>query len=140
MQAYIFGSMKLTRRLFWFYAMVILYIVTGLNHFVNPGFYENMMPAYIPFHKACVTVSGICEIGLALLLIPELTRRIAAWLIISMLIVFFIVHIQMIIDYWNEGGAMLWVAILRFPLQFVLIRWAYRYAKTYNKKPSAEIS
>jgi uncharacterized membrane protein len=132
--------MKLTRRLFWFYAMVILYLITGINHFVNPEFYWNIMPSYIPFHAACVSLSGLCEIGFALLLIPELTRRIAAWLIIVMLTVFFIVHIQMIIDYWNGGGVMLWIAILRFPLQFVLIRWAYRYAKRYNNKPSAEIS
>ncbi len=126
-----------TLRTIWLYAMVFLYFGAGVNHFINPGFYVKIMPSYIPYHEVCVSVSGICEMLFAVLLIPTKTRQLAALLIIAMLIVFFVVHIQMIIDLWGTNGILFWVAILRLPLQFILIRWAHRYAKNYNKKPSA---
>ena len=113
--------------------MVLLYLGAGINHFVQPEFYEKIMPWYIPFHWACIFLSGVAEVLLALLLFPKSTRKIAARLIIAMLIVFFVIHVQMIIDYWLIGGTMLLIAIVRFPLQFVLIWWANLYTK--NPQP-----
>ena len=126
--------MKFRIRLISLYAMFLLYLSAGINHFINQEFYEKIMPSYIPFHKASIFLSGICEIVFALLLIPILTRKLAAWLIIAMLIVFFVVHIQMIIDYLSIGGFMLWIAIFRIPLQFVLIWWAYSFTKNPQPK------
>jgi uncharacterized membrane protein len=125
--------MKETLRKTALYGLIILYTGAGINHFINPAFYENIMPAYIPFHALCISLSGICEITFAALLIPARTRKIAAWLIIAMLIVFFTVHIQMLLDYWRAGGALLWIAILRIPIQFVLIWWAYTYTKSLHQ-------
>lgn len=117
-----------------FYGMFLLYLAAGINHFVNPEFYEKIMPSYIPFHLLCVFLSGIVEILLAFLLIPKATRKTAAWLIITMLVVFFVIHIQMVIDTWTTGGMLFWIAISRIPLQFVLIWWAYLYTKNPQPK------
>lgn len=119
---------------FSLYAMILLYLSAGINHFINPEFYRKIMPVYIPFHMTFILLSGICEIVFAVLLIPILSRKLAAWLIIAMLIVFFVVHIQMLFDYSSVGGFMLWVAILRIPLQFVLIWWAYSFTKNPQPK------
>jgi uncharacterized membrane protein len=116
------------------YAMCLLYISAGINHFINPGFYEKIMPSWIPLHVLCIALSGICEIVLALLLLPEKTRNTAAWLIIAMLCVFLIVHVQMFLDYRLIGGMMLWIALIRIPLQFVLIWWAYAFIKNPQSK------
>ena len=113
----------------FFSIMVLLYVATGINHFICPEFYLKIMPCYIPFHWFFVFVSGVCEIVFALLLIPCKTRKKAAWLIISMLIVFFVIHIQMVIDCWDKDGVMFWVTIIRMPIQFVLIWWAWLYTK-----------
>ena len=51
------------------YSMVLLYLAAGINHFAQPGFYEKLMPTYIPFHLFSIYFSGICEILFALLLI-----------------------------------------------------------------------
>ena len=119
----------MSRRTISLYALILLYLSAGINHFINPEFYEKIMPSYIPFHTTLIAISGICEIVLAVLLFLTSTRKTAAWLIIAMLIVFFTVHIQMLKDYWSVGGVMLFVAFLRIPLQFVLIWWAYTFTK-----------
>jgi uncharacterized membrane protein len=111
------------------YLMALLYVAAGINHFVHPAFYLAIMPWWLPWPGPLVQLSGVCEILLGLLLLPAATRRFAAWMIIVMLIVFFVVHIQMLIDYSREHHPLLWVAIVRLPLQFVLIWWAWLYAR-----------
>lgn len=116
------------------YLMTLLYFGAGINHFINPEFYEKMMPSYIPCATSCIALSGICEIVFAGLLFPVTTRKISAWLIIAMLMVFFIIHIQMLVDYWNTCGLLFWIAVIRIPLQFVLIKWAYFFTKNPQPK------
>ncbi|HTB31497.1 MAG TPA: MauE/DoxX family redox-associated membrane protein [Bacteroidia bacterium] len=119
---------------FSLYLMVALYVLAGANHFYNPDFYEVIMPKYIGYHKLLIYVSGACEIVLALLLIPQYTRKIASILIIIMLIIFLWLHIQMLIDYWKNNDRYLWIAILRIPLQFVLIWWGYTFTRSRSSK------
>ena len=92
------------------------------------------MPNYIPFHLFCIYLSGVCEVAFAILLIPRKTRKVAAWLIVAMLVAFFIIHIHMLIDCLDNDDVMFWVAIIRIPLQFVLIWWAYLYTKNPQPK------
>ncbi len=112
------------------YLIIVLYVLAGINHFIHPHFYEGIMPAYIGYHSILIAFSGVCEILLGLLMIPQATRKIAAWLIVIMLIVFLWIHVQMIIDFWKNNDKDLWIAIIRLPLQFVLIWWAYTFTKT----------
>jgi uncharacterized membrane protein len=106
------------------YIMAVLYVFAGLNHFVNPGFYNDIMPKYILFPEFMVELSGVAEIALGILLIPKKTREVSAKLIMVMLIVFLIVHVQMLVDYIRNEDKLLWLVIARIPLQFVLIWWA----------------
>jgi uncharacterized membrane protein len=85
------------------------------------------MPSYIGYHTTLIYISGICEIILGLLMLPTATRKVAAILITTMLIVFLWLHIQMLVDYWNSSNKHLWIAIARLPLQFFLIWWAYTF-------------
>lgn len=111
------------------YIMAGFYVLAGINHFVNPGFYMSIMPKWFPMHQAMVSLSGVVEIVLGLMLIPGMTRSYAAWLVIAMLTVFFIVHFDMLWVYYKTGHKLLWVAIVRIPIQFVLIWWAWKYTK-----------
>ena len=111
------------------YVMAVLYIAAGINHFVNPKFYVKIMPNWMPWHEPLVLISGIAEVVLGVLLIPEATRPYAAWLIIAMLIVFFAVHIDMVVDFYQNNKPGLWLVILHVPLQFVFIWWAWLYTR-----------
>lgn len=114
---------------FWLYAMVLLYIGAGINHFVQPEVYEKIMPSWIPSRLLLVYVSGGAEILLGLLLIPLTTRRIGSLGVILLLVAVFPANIQMTLNYFQDNNPYAWLTLLRLPLQFVLIRWAYKFYK-----------
>lgn len=110
---------------FTVYAMSALYLLAGINHFYNPFFYLEMIPESLGNPEFLVAISGFIEIILAVLLLIRSTRKIAAWLIILMLIVFFfLIHVPMAIDFYQTGDSLLWVALVRLPVQALLIWWA----------------
>ena len=39
----------------------VFFIAAGANHFINPKFYLNIMPPYLPWHYALVVISGIAD-------------------------------------------------------------------------------
>ena len=89
--------------------------------------YERIIPPYIPAHSSMVVLSGIAEMILGFMLLNKNSQIQAAWGIIIMLVVFIPVHIYMLQD---EKAAMKmpkWVLILRLPVQFGLMYWAYLY-------------
>ncbi len=110
-------------------AMSLLYIVAGINHFIQPLFYVKIMPIYFPVPLMLVYISGAFEFLLGVLILVQKTRKVACWLIIAMLIAFLPVHIQMLIDHPNLSDYMFWISVLRLPLQFVLIKWAWSVSK-----------
>ena len=119
------------------YAMTTLYVAAGILHFAHPASYLLIMPHWLPFPVVLVAISGAAEILFGLLLLPGATRRIAAWLIILLLIAIFPANIQMAVNYWQEDSAYLWVAVIRLPLQAVLVWWASLYARADIKKKKA---
>ena len=109
--------------------MAFLYIAAGINHFIRPGMYKRIMPVYLPWHLELIYISGLGEIILGLLLIPLATRVTAAWLLIALLIAVFPANIQMAVNYARSANPYLWIAIVRLPLQAVLIWWAWLYTR-----------
>ena len=109
--------------------MALIYVAAGIYHFVNPKLYMRIMPTYLPWHLQLIYISGVIEIVLGILLIPEETRSIAAWLIIAMLIAIFPANIQMAVIFWQKNSSSLWIAIARLPLQVVLIWMAWLFTK-----------
>jgi uncharacterized membrane protein len=111
------------------YIMSLFYIAAGVFHFVRPKVYLKIMPGYIPFPLELVYISGLSEILSGLLLLHPATRSIGAWLTIITLIVVFPANIQMMISFYQKHNPYLWLTILRLPLQFLLIYWAWIYTK-----------
>ncbi|MBA9074525.1 putative membrane protein [Flavobacterium gossypii] len=109
------------------YLMAFLYILAGLNHFRNPKMYVRIIPPYFPNPKLLNILSGLAEICFGLLLcLPDYSTY-GACGIIFLLIVFLPAHIHMLQDKKASFGLPKWVLILRIPLQFLLIYWAYLY-------------
>ena len=109
------------------YLMAAIYIFAGVMHFINPKPYLRIMPRYLPNHKLLVNLSGIAEIMLGIGLCFPLTKNSAIWGIIAMLIVFLLVHFYMLSSKKAGAGIPQWLLILRIPLQFGLMYWAYSY-------------
>ncbi|WP_370000362.1 MauE/DoxX family redox-associated membrane protein [Winogradskyella sp.] len=111
------------------YIMASIYILAGIMHFIRPKMYMRIMPRYLPNHKFLVLLSGIVEIVLGIaLLIPE-TKAFAIFGIIAMLAVFLLVHFYMLSGKKASAGIPKWILILRIPLQFLLMYWAWIYLK-----------
>jgi uncharacterized membrane protein len=115
------------------YSMAFIYVAAGINHFVSPVFYKNIMPPWLPWHYPLITISGAAEIILGFLLLPAATRQWTAWGIIVLLVAVFPANVQMMINYREQQHPYLWIAILRLPLQLLLIRWAYQFASNNRR-------
>lgn len=107
--------------------MALAYIAAGAWHFINPGPYLSIMPPWLPMHSLLVSISGIIEIVLGILLLIQGTRRIAAWGLILLLVAVFPANVQMMINYKVAHNPHYWLSVLRLPLQPLLIWWAYQY-------------
>jgi len=117
------------RALLW--VMSAFYVLGGVYHLVNPGFYLPMMPPYLPWHRELVFISGVAEIVLGIaVLIPSLRRR-AALGIIALLIAVFPANLHIAMNDVPLAGATEGAGIwnwVRLPFQAVFIAWAWWYA------------
>ena len=111
------------------YILAFILIFAGIMHFAKPYFFIKIMPTYIPYHLKLVYISGIVEILCGILLLFPQTQTIGAWLTISLFIAVFPANIQMAKDFYVVNHPYLWLAILRLPLQLVLIWWAFIFTK-----------
>ena len=109
------------------YLMAMMYIFAGLMHFIKPKAYMRIMPRYLPNHKLLVHLSGLAEIALGLGVCITKLQVISIYGIIAMLIVFLLVHFYMLSSEKAAAGFPKWLLVLRIPLQFGLMYWAWMY-------------
>jgi uncharacterized membrane protein len=121
------------------YLMIIFYLLAGLNHFRSPANYLAIIPGYLGNASYINVAAGISEILLAILLLISLTRRIAAYGIILMLLAFIPTHVYMLQYHICIGDYcppvwMLWFRLVI--LQPLLIWWAWSIRNIVTKKAS----
>lgn len=117
------------------YLLGLLFVLAGLNHFVNPDFYLKIMPPYLPSHLFLVYVSGFFEVFLGAALLIKRSAHVAAWGLIALLVAVYPVNIHMALNpdlYPEYSRAALWVRLL---FQMVLIAWVYWYARRDAQEP-----
>ncbi len=107
--------------------MAGLYFLAGLNHFRNPKMYLKIIPNFFPNPSLLNKISGLTEILLAIALCIPLLTHYAAIGIILLLIAVFPANLNMLLNKKASFGLPKWLLLLRIPLQFILIYWAYTY-------------
>lgn len=112
---------------FHLYLMSAMYVFAGIMHFIKPKAYLRIMPRYLPNHNLLIVLSGLAEIVLGLGLCFSATKNIAIYGIIAMLSIFLLVHFYMLSGEKEAAGIPKWILVLRIPLQFGLMYWAYWY-------------
>lgn len=103
-------------------------------HFVRPEFFDQIVPTWMPGSARTTTyVSGVAELGSALLVANPRTRRIGAWACFLTFLGVYPANIQAALDGGVEGAegplasaAANWI---RLPLQIPMLVWARRVAK-----------
>lgn len=102
--------------------LALIMVGAGVLHLVSPGFFVSIVPSYLPYPSALVTVSGVCEIGCGLGLLLRTTRLFSSWALIALLVAVFPANVNMALHPGHYSLALVW---LRLPLQGVLIWWAW---------------
>ena len=111
--------------------LAIFIVYAGIQHFIKPDFFNVFVPDFLIYKSTIIYVSGIIEIVLGvLLLVPKYTRVAASGILILMLL-FLPIHIWDVITDTPAIGSHE-AALIRLPMQFVLIALAYKFRITNN--------
>lgn len=116
-----------TTKLILTFLFGILMILGGVNHFLKPEMYAPFIPNFLAI-EATNYLSGILEIVCGLgVFIPKF-RGWATLGVLVMMLLFLPLHVW---DIFNQKPAIgsHQAALLRLPLQFVLIAWAWFISK-----------
>jgi uncharacterized membrane protein len=106
--------------------LAVFFTAAGALHFLRPGMYEAIMPAYLPAHRELVLASGAAEIAGAVMVVFPRTRRLGGLWLAATLVAMFPANVNMALHpdrYASLGPILLWA---RLPLQGLLVWWALR--------------
>ena len=78
--------MDITKLLIYVY--VVFFISAGVNHFLNPQFYDAIVPDFIPFPRLVHQITGVIEIILPLFLLTRFRKESALLMIIFLVILY----------------------------------------------------
>ena len=70
------------------YVYVIFFIGAGVNHFLNPQFYDAIVPQFIPFPRLVHQITGVLEIIIPLFLLTRFRKEAALILIIFLILIY----------------------------------------------------
>ena|SRR5688572_27443996 len=109
------------------YGLSLLFVFTGLGHFLETEAMAQMLPDWVPAREPLVLLTGVLEWGLALgFFIPE-TRRSAGWMALAVLVAFFPANVYAAVNFVPMGGHA-WgpeYLLVRTPLQIAILLWTY---------------
>jgi uncharacterized membrane protein len=113
-------------------------IFSGINHFLKPDMYLPFIPDFLP-KVFIIYLSGVVEIVLGLgVFIPHF-RHLSALGILLLMLLFLPLHI---VDVFRDNPAIgsHSIALIRLPIQFVLILWAWFISRKQKLSDSPVVS
>ncbi|MFZ9629349.1 MAG: MauE/DoxX family redox-associated membrane protein [Ilumatobacteraceae bacterium] len=137
--------MTSTHRSVWPVAAVVLggFIgVAGVAHFVNPDFFDAIVPPWLPPGERFWTyASGVVELAIAPMLLVPRWRRIGGLAALALFVGVYPANLYMAWDWRDRTVAEQLVAYGRLPFQFVFIWLAWRISRhaaaPVRRSPSA---
>jgi uncharacterized membrane protein len=117
--------------------MAAFLLTAGVMHFVNPTFFDNIVPPWLPPSERFWTyLSGVGELCIGLGLLTTATRRRAALGAFGLFLAVYPANLYMAWDWRDHALSDQLVAYARLPLQFGLFWWALSIARA-NALPVA---
>lgn len=111
--------------------LTLFLLAAGANHFIAAEAHTAMVPPIFPAPLLLVYVTGALQIIGGLLLVPQATRRAAAWGLVVLLVLLFPANVHMAINHLPFGARQLpdWMLWARLPLQAVFVAWAWWFTR-----------
>lgn len=117
------GSMRRTSR----WSLAAFFIGAGVNHFVAPRTYEQIVPPRLRGNaRLLVQVSGVAELAGGLGVLLPGTRRLSGLGLIALLAAVFPANLYMAREPEQFRKIPRWALYGRLPLQPVMMLWAWR--------------
>ena len=126
----IWGTFRIEPHLRGRISLAIVFVFTGLGHFIMTEPMARMLPPWIPMRMPIIYITGVVELAAAAgLLVPRLCRLTGIYLI-AFLILVLPANIYAAINRVEMGGHSMGPPYLfiRIPLQLILIIWTYWFA------------
>jgi uncharacterized membrane protein len=106
----------------------------GIMHFVNPDFFDAIVPPWVPGSvRAATYVSGVAEILVGLGVLVGRIRRMALWSAAVLFVAVYPANLYMAWDWRDRTLADQLVAYGRLPLQIPMIWWAVSAARRHPR-------
>jgi len=108
------------------YVYVLFFVGAGFNHFLNPQFYDAIVPSFIPFPRVVHQSTGILEIIIPLLLLTKYRKEAALAMIVLLVLLYganlyvWIYNLPYGRNYWSNQQH-----FIRFLLQVLYIYITY---------------
>ncbi len=86
------------------FLFVSLFLLSGVTHFTNVPYYQQLMPDIVPYPLFWIFLSGLVELVGALMILFNKQARLGAWLLIIFLLpVTVVVHGYEMLNAQNEA-------------------------------------
>ena len=105
----------------------ILFLFTGIGHFIQTEPMAQMLPPWVPQRTLLVYLTGGLEFAIAVGFLVPSSRRFAGWVAAIVLVFFFPANIYAAIKHVPMGGHA-WGPVylfIRAPLQVIILFWVY---------------
>jgi uncharacterized membrane protein len=70
------------------YVYIIFFFGAGINHFLNPQFYDAIVPDFIPYPRLVHQFTGVLEIIIPLILLTKFRKEAALFMIIFLVLIY----------------------------------------------------
>jgi uncharacterized membrane protein len=110
-------------------ALAVFFIGSGVNHFVIPGPYKQIVPPGMGDPALLVQVSGVAEIAGGVGVLVPRTRRLSGLGLIALLAAVFPANLHMARNPAKFKKIPAWALYARLPLQPLAMWWAWRATK-----------
>ena len=107
-------------------AYIAFFFFAGINHFINPNFYDSIVPNYIPFPRFTHYLVGVIEMIIPFLLLTRF-KNITAIFMIIFIVILYLGNLHVLLNGLPYGNSYFTNIqhFIRFLLQLVLIFITY---------------
>jgi uncharacterized membrane protein len=117
--------------------MGVFVLLAGLQHFVNPDFFNDIVPPWLPPSESFWTyASGVAELVIGAMLISSRYRGPGALAAIALFVAVYPANIYMVWDWRDRELSERLISYGRLPLQFVIIWLAWKVSVTRRRSTS----
>lgn len=119
------SSWSAQRRTAALWLLAVFFTLAGLNHFLSPGAYLGLMPAYLPWHREMILISGATELAGGLAILAPRLRVASGWGLIVLLVAVFPANLHVALHGWEGVHLPAWALWARLPFQGLFIAWVW---------------